>query len=147
MSSSDGSVRRGPVGVLASGRGVTITLSDSQIEQVVSDIAEDPCLSTWMGGDIQPSRELESLLADARYCRSLLRAFLVLGAFPADEDGRELTDVARELGLPASTIHRYATTLMTVGLLAQNPHSRRYRRPPRDGRTVAEQTPAAGNER
>lgn len=135
------------LGVLAGGREVTITLSDCQLEQVVAGISEDAGLSAWLGEDLQPSRELASLLADDRLSRSLLRALLVFFAFPADARGRELTHVASELGISASTIHRYAITWMAVGMLAQDPISRRYRRQPRGGSTAAAQTPAAaGNE-
>lgn len=146
MSSSGDSAGEGRLGVLAAGREVTITLSDSQLEQVVAGISEDAGLSAWLGDDLQPSRELESLLADDRLSHSLLRALLVLVAFPADARGREVTYVASELGISASSIHRYAVTWMAVGMLAQDPISRRYRRRPRGGSAAAAQTPAAGDE-
>lgn len=125
-SGSAGAARSG--GTRAAGREVTTTLSDSQLEQVASDIAGDPGLSAWLGDDPEPLREIESLLANGRLSHSLLRALLVLVAFPADERGRELTYVASELGISASTVHRYAATWMAVGLLARDPASRRYRR-------------------
>jgi DNA-binding IclR family transcriptional regulator len=37
--------------------------------------------------------------------------------------------VAGELGLGVSTTHRYASTLLEVGLLERDPVSREYRRP------------------
>jgi DNA-binding IclR family transcriptional regulator len=53
---------------------------------------------------------------------------LVINALPLDGSEREVTDVATELGLSASTTHRYLHTWMAVGLVERNPRSRRYRR-------------------
>lgn len=61
--------------------------------------------------------------------RSLLMGLLVLAAFPVDGSERGIAELARELGLNSSTTHRYATTLVAVGLLAHNPRTRRYRHP------------------
>jgi hypothetical protein len=69
------------------------------------------------------------LLSDRTVSRSLLCGLVVLIAFPADGSDRGIKEVATELGLPTSTTHRYAHTLLTVGLLAQDPRTRRYRRP------------------
>jgi DNA-binding IclR family transcriptional regulator len=52
----------------------------------------------------------------------------VLVSFPLDGDWRANSDVAQELGLAASTSHRYARTLIAAGLLEQDPVTRRYRR-------------------
>lgn len=68
------------------------------------------------------------LLDDDTYSRSTLRALLVLAAFHPDGSERELTDVARQLELSPSTAHRYVGTWMALGLLEQEPVSRRYRR-------------------
>jgi response regulator of citrate/malate metabolism len=63
--------------------------------------------------------------------RSTLRSLLVLAAFPDDGSYRALVEVAKEVGYNASTTHRYLSTWIAVGLLEQDPRSRRYRRPPR----------------
>ena len=64
-----------------------------------------------------------------RLSRSLLLGLTVFAAFPTDGDALAVTDVAGRLGLSPSTTHRYMTTLLAVGLLEQDPRSRRYRVP------------------
>jgi DNA-binding IclR family transcriptional regulator len=79
-----------------------------------------------------------SLLDDRTVSRSLLFGLVVLISFPVDEGGRGVKEVAGALDLPTSTTHRYAHTLLAVGLLEQDPRTRRYRRSkrlePRQGR-------------
>jgi hypothetical protein len=71
---------------------------------------------------------IAALLDDPQYSRSFLRGLLVLGAFPPDGSEREVTSVAAELEVPAGTTHRYIGTWLAVGLLDQDPTSRRYKR-------------------
>jgi hypothetical protein len=61
---------------------------------------------------------------------STLRSLLVLVAFPNDGSYRTLAEVSREVDYNPSTTHRYVSTWIAVGLLEQDPRSRRYRRPP-----------------
>lgn len=121
--------------VLANGeRGVTITLTRWQVARVLEASAASGLATLPEGlgefGRLQDA--VLPLLDDTAFSRSTLRALLVLGAFPADGEERELTDVARELDLSPSTTHRYIGTWMAVGLLEQHPRSRRYRRAPTD---------------
>jgi hypothetical protein len=114
-------------------RGVPITLSDAQVAQVVREASGGAGLSTLMGGLSDPQTLRISVLAltgENGYSQSVLRALLVLGAFPADGTERTLKDVAEQLAFSASTVHRYAVTWMAVGLLEQDHRSRRYRRAP-----------------
>jgi hypothetical protein len=76
-----------------------------------------------------------SLLEDHRVSRSLLLGLVVLIGFPADGSERGVTAIARELDLPSSTTHRYIHTLLTVGLLEQDPVTRKYRRAHPSGRS------------
>jgi IclR family pca regulon transcriptional regulator len=62
--------------------------------------------------------------------RSLLMGLLVLASFPSDGSDLAVIDVAKRLEMSASTTHRYLTTLLSVGLLEQDPRSRRYRLAP-----------------
>jgi hypothetical protein len=74
----------------------------------------------------------EALLAegeDSRLSRSLLRGFSLLAGFGADGDERGIVELADELGMSASTAHRYALTLIELGLLERSPRSRKYRLP------------------
>ena len=112
-------------------RSVTITLTESQVARIVREVTGESGILALPAGLDELSRlrgTLQPLLDDAAYSRSTLRALLVLGAFPADGEERELTDVARQLDLSPSTTHRYIGTWMAVGLLEQHPRSRRYRR-------------------
>ncbi len=116
------------------GRRVRVALSGLQVEQVMEQLSGRVSVMGVLGGGVPDldgvRRALEPLLEDNRYSRSACRALLVLAAFPVDGSELELTDVARELGISQSTIHRYIATWMAIGLLEQDPQSRRYRRPP-----------------
>ena len=61
--------------------------------------------------------------------RSLLLGLLVFACFPRDGSGLAVSDVAARLEMSPSTTHRYMTTLLAVGLLEQDPRTRRYRVP------------------
>jgi len=69
----------------------------------------------------------EALSDSPRLSRSLLLGLLVFASFPSDGSGLAVTDVASQLGMSPSTTHRYMTTLLAVGLLDQDPRTRRYR--------------------
>jgi hypothetical protein len=109
---------------------ITIELSKTQVARVVREAGRDDGLLDLLGGieDLVEFRATPAQLDDPRFSRSLLRGLMVLGCFPADGAGREVTDVARELKMGASTAHRYASTLVEVGLLERDPVSREYRR-------------------
>lgn len=110
---------------------VTISLTSTQVSQVVRHASGRTGLSSMLA-DIEDPQALHDavapLLDDDAYSRSTLRALLVLAAFDPDGSERELTDVARQLDLSPSTAHRYVGTWMALGLLEQEPVSRRYRR-------------------
>jgi hypothetical protein len=111
--------------------GVTITLTDGQLEQVIDDASRRSSLAGVLP-EVSGFDELRSVLLslkdDVRCSRSTLCALLVLAAFSPDGTERELTDVARQLGLSPSATHRYISTWLAVGLLERAPRSRRYRR-------------------
>ena len=123
-----------PGGFVVSGdRGVLIALTDGQVAQVLREVSGRPHQASLLAEVSQldgVSSVVLPLLEDPAYSRSVLRALLVINALPLDGNERELTDVARELGVSGSTTHRYLHTLMAVGLIEQNPRSRRYRRTP-----------------
>lgn len=113
------------------GREVTITLNDAQVAQVVHEASGIVGL---IPRAIKDPEVLHAFLLpnehEHRYSRSLLRALLVLAAFPLDGTERPITAVARELKFGESTAYRYATTWVAAGLLEQAHHTRLYRRPP-----------------
>jgi len=110
---------------------VTIALTSTQVSQVLRHASGSTGLSAMLS-ELEDPQALHAavapLLDDDTYSRSTLRALLVLGAFHPDGSERELTDVARQLDLSPSTAHRYVGTWMALGLLEQDPISRRYRR-------------------
>ncbi len=111
--------------------GVNITLTDGQVAQVLREASSGAGLSRLMSsiGDVEELRRVvQPLLDDVKCSRSTFRALLVLVAFPADGSEHDLSEVARRLELSPSTTHRYISTWMAVGLLEQDPRSRRYRR-------------------
>jgi AraC-like DNA-binding protein len=117
---------------MSSDREVTITLTNAQIERVTRDAAGGEGLAPLLAPLNDPralERALRPLMEDPSYARSTLRALLILGSFPVDGSALELTDVASKLGFSPSTTHRYLKTWMAVGLLEQDPVSRRYCRP------------------
>jgi len=116
---------------VSDGRGVTVTLTDAQVARVLDEASGDAGLTALSAGLGDPQGLQSAVLAlldGDGYSRSTLRALLVLAAFPADGAERALTDIARQLALSASTTHRYVATWLAVGLLEQDPRSRRYRR-------------------
>jgi IclR helix-turn-helix domain len=66
---------------------------------------------------------------DPRLSRSLLRGLSLLTGFGPDGGERGIVELADELGMSPSTAHRYALTLVELGLLERCPRSRKYRLP------------------
>ncbi|HWF31120.1 MAG TPA: helix-turn-helix domain-containing protein [Solirubrobacteraceae bacterium] len=66
---------------------------------------------------------------DPRMSRSLLRGLSLLAGFGPDGEERGIVELAQDLGMSPSTAHRYALTLVEVGLLERCPRTRKYRLP------------------
>jgi hypothetical protein len=117
---------------MSEGRQVTIALTDAQVARVLREASGEaglaPAFSSALGDAGTLAKTVLPFLADQGYSRSVLRALLVLAAFPADGSERELSSVAEQLSLSGSTTHRYLRTWTAVGLLERDPNSRRYRR-------------------
>ncbi|HEX4467687.1 MAG TPA: helix-turn-helix domain-containing protein [Solirubrobacteraceae bacterium] len=114
------------------GSDISIELTRSQIDRILRRAAEGEGVSGLLRG-LSDKGDLTSNyreLADSpRLSRSLLLGLLVLASFPSDGSPLAVTDVASRLGMSPSTTHRYMTTLLAVGLLEQDPRTRRYRVP------------------
>jgi IclR helix-turn-helix domain len=67
--------------------------------------------------------------SDQRLSRSLLRGLSLLTGFGPDGRPRGIVELAGELGMSPSTAHRYALTLVELGLLERCPKTRKYRLP------------------
>ncbi len=72
---------------------------------------------------------MPSETTDARLSRSLLRGLSLLTGFGPDGQERGIVELARDLGMSPSTAHRYALTLVELGLLERCPRTRKYRLP------------------
>jgi hypothetical protein len=133
--------------VVNSDRDVRITLTDEQVTQVVQE-ASGRARAARLLPEVSDLDELRRivlpLLDDERCSRSTFRALLVLAAFPADGGEREMSDVAKALDFTPSTTHRYIGTWMAVGLLEQEPRSRRYRRAHASGTSRQRGAPPRG---
>ncbi len=67
--------------------------------------------------------------ADPRMSRSLMRGLSLLTRFGPDGSERGIVELSRELGMSPSTAHRYASTLVELGLLERSSRTRKYRLP------------------
>lgn len=105
---------------------ISITLYPTQIDAIVRAAARSraPSVSTLIGGGYMPPNT-----DDPRMSRSLLRGLSILTCFGPDGDPRGILELARELDLSPSTAHRYAITLVELGLLERWPKTRKYRLP------------------
>jgi len=104
---------------------ISITLSATQIDEVVRAASDSraPSLSALLGG------YMASEVSDPRLSQSLLRGLSILTCFGPDGEARGIVELAGDLGMSPSTAHRYAYTLVEVGLLERCPRTRKYRLP------------------
>jgi hypothetical protein len=134
-------------------RSISITLSPTQVDDVVREASEGraPSVSTlisnMLAAPLEPrngprSEELgpgaqprDTIFGgylphdtqDARLSRSLLRGLSLLTRFGPDGRERGIVELAGDLGMSPSTAHRYALTLVELGLLERCPKTRKYR--------------------
>jgi DNA-binding IclR family transcriptional regulator len=66
-------------------------------------------------------------LTEPRYSQSLETGLLVMKGFSNQLPLQGIADVADRMEASRSTVHRYMTTLVALGMLEQDPLSRRYR--------------------
>src|SRR5687768_15571001 len=64
---------------------------------------------------------------EARRLSSVATAMALLKAFTADEVEIGVSSLAKRLGVAKSTVHRLAVTLVSEGMLEQNPDTEKYR--------------------
>ncbi len=104
---------------------ITITLSPTQVDEVVRAASRSraPSVSTVIGGYLPTDSD------DPRLSRSLLRGLSLLTCFGSDGVARGIVELAHDAGMSPSTAHRYASTLVELGLLERCPKSRKYRLP------------------
>ncbi|MGO9760965.1 MAG: helix-turn-helix domain-containing protein [Solirubrobacteraceae bacterium] len=110
---------------------ITIELTRAQVDELLRRRSQGGGVSSILHGlaDGPLTSSYPALSASPRLSQSLLLGLLVLSCFPTDGEALAVTEVAGRLELSPSTTHRYMTTLLAVGLLEQDPRSRRYRIP------------------
>jgi len=109
---------------------ISIELTGPQIDRVIRESGQGGGIADLLrglAGDETLSSRYEALAESPRLSRSLLLGLLVLAAFPGDGGDLSVSDIATLLGMSPSTTHRYLSTLLAVGLLEQDPRTRRYR--------------------
>lgn len=107
---------------------VMVALSDAQVAQVLLEACDGASLLSVFSGLADSLHGHPAADEGSECSQPVLRALLLLTAFPTDGTQRRITDVSRQLGLSPATAHRYAVTWMAVGVLEQDPRSRMYRR-------------------
>jgi hypothetical protein len=135
---------------------ITIALSPTQVDDVVRAAARGraPSISTLIADSLaepraarngaprsprttreRSARRAELVrgympdTADPRLSRSLLRGLSLLTGFGPEGEERGIVELAEDLGMSPSTAHRYALTLVELGLLERCPRTRKYRLP------------------
>src|SRR5271165_5024788 len=120
---------------------ISITLSPAQVDMIVRAASNSraPSVSTVIGNALRTSLRTEHEASspqqadvrdgpvpggylqvddsDPRLSRSLLRGLSILTCFGPDGGPRGIVELARHLGMSPSTTHRYASTLVELGLL------------------------------
>lgn len=113
---------------------ISITLSPTQVDAIVRAASRrrGPSVHSFIRSALDDSDGVTSLLLDEfdpRLSRSLLRGLSLLASFEADGSERGIVELASDLDMSPSTAHRYAHTLVELGLLERCPTTRKYRLP------------------
>ncbi len=135
---------------------ITIALSPTQVDAVLRAAADEraPSIANIIAGSLARARDGQDSatdnvkgngngrssgvaggelfsreIDDPRLSRSLLRGFSLLAGFGPGGAERGIVELAGELGMSPSTAHRYALTLVELGLLERCPKTRKYRLP------------------
>jgi hypothetical protein len=114
---------------------ISIELSKAQIDRLVRDAGRGGTMSVLLSAisapdwalAFDPERWPPPQMEDRRLSRSLLVGLFVLSCLTVARKDLGIGDVAKMLRMETSTTHRYITTLLAVGLLEQDPSTRRYR--------------------
>ncbi|HEY7829568.1 MAG TPA: helix-turn-helix domain-containing protein [Solirubrobacteraceae bacterium] len=123
------------MGDQAEGGRVFIQLTEDQVERVIVRNASGSAADSRKGSasarvkDAGQSTQwlFRTLMEDRSLSHSLLIGLQVLTCFPLDGTERGVAEVAKQLEMNNSTVHRYMSTLMRIGLLEQDMYTRLYR--------------------
>jgi hypothetical protein len=106
---------------------VTLSLSEEQASGLMRQLSTRSDLAVGLGR-LHAASEIDALLADGGGWRSqsLLRGLRLLASL-SDREEHGVTELAKQCRLSPSTAHRYLQTYIDLGLVAQDPRTRRYR--------------------
>ena len=76
-------------------------------------------------------RKAEEGKPDPGFSKSLERGLAILAAFGKERRQLGVNELAREISVSPSTAHRYASSLVVLGYLEQDPESKKYRLGPK----------------
>jgi hypothetical protein len=93
------------------------------------DQAKDEEAAKGAEGDRPRGGYMPADYVDRRLSRSLMRGLSILTCFGPDGGARGIVELAGDLRMSPSTAHRYALTLVELGLLERCPKTRKYRLP------------------
>jgi hypothetical protein len=109
------------------------------VQQVLSAAARSraPAVSTRLQSSLAATPtdrggrgQVPAGLGGRRLSRSLQRGLSLLAYFARDGGEHGIVELAAKVGMSPSTAHRYALTLVQLGLLERCPDTRKYRLPP-----------------
>lgn len=116
---------------------MSLELSDEQIRHVlwravcrydlISDLGKGELSDTALRAAAR--RALVRASRNGPFSHALIRGFLVLSVFEPGGQARGVSEVAEELDMKISTVHRVLRTLAAISLLQHDKDSRQYRRP------------------
>jgi Fic family protein len=109
---------------------VSIQLTPGQVAHVLREASDANNLAIVLSG-LQGVREAlarqPALLKDPRDSRALVTGLFLLATLPPDGTYIRAAELAKSLDMSASSAHRYLNTLVHLGLVEQDPATRRYR--------------------
>ena len=118
---------------------VFVELFPSQLDQILRAVAQPgaPSISALLAGlvaggtvrRVDIEERYSSQIKDGALSQSLLRGFVVLACFLPEGTERGIAELADQLELNISTVHRYVTTLVVLGLIEQSRKTRKYHLP------------------
>jgi len=122
---------------------VEITLTPAQVAQVIRGAAPETLVDPFDAelGDRWLRDRLGPMLSGGCYSIVTVRAVLTLLTIPKHKDGVAVRRLAEQLGLAPSTTLRYVNTWQALGMVDQDPETRRYRRAGGNERARRRRTP------
>jgi uncharacterized membrane protein len=111
-----------------------VQLTESQVQEIIRAAGVSQGLRPLLehlerlreGGGEDPQSP-ERALANPNLSQSFLLGLLVLCYLPSDGSYVANAELSEIVGVPTSTMHRYLSTLVAVGIVERHPSSRKYR--------------------